>query len=182
MSHGVGHTQLRSGLAVAVVQVGSCSSGSTLRLGTSICLGCSPKRQKQTNKKKKKINMYFGLPSPVPGQGSYNLCNFLSEKKNSCFFFLCFIFILFIFLAFQLIIKPEEGSWEPPLDPQNLSTPLQGVVTAQAVLAGGRRCLGRGYNEVPAPPASESPLLGPTGTLSPHTHFRASDAPTRRWG
>ena len=42
---------LRSGIAVAVVQAGSCSFNSTPSLGTSICHRCGPK--KMTKKKKK---------------------------------------------------------------------------------------------------------------------------------
>ena len=37
---------LRSGIAVAVVQAGSYSSDLTPSLGTSLCLGCGPKKQK----------------------------------------------------------------------------------------------------------------------------------------
>ena len=40
-------------VAVAVVQVGSCSSDSTPSLRTSICLGCGPKKTKKKKKKKK---------------------------------------------------------------------------------------------------------------------------------
>ena len=54
--------QLGSGIVMAVVQAGSCSSNSTFSLGTSICCGCSPK----TNKKKtpkalllKKVSHYL---------------------------------------------------------------------------------------------------------------------------
>ena len=41
------HTQLRSGIAVAVVQARSYSSDSAPSLGTSICLGCGPKKKKE---------------------------------------------------------------------------------------------------------------------------------------
>ena len=40
-------TQLGSGVAVAVVQPGSCSSDSTPSLGTFICCGYDPKGQKK---------------------------------------------------------------------------------------------------------------------------------------
>ena len=40
-------TQLGSGIVVAVVQVGSCSSDSTPSLETSICHGCGPKKKKK---------------------------------------------------------------------------------------------------------------------------------------
>ena len=39
-------TQLGSGVAVAVALSGSCSSNLNPSLGTSICHGCSPKKQK----------------------------------------------------------------------------------------------------------------------------------------
>ena len=42
--------QLRSGIAVAVVQAGSCSSNSPLSLGTSKCQSCSPPPKKKTKK------------------------------------------------------------------------------------------------------------------------------------
>ena len=44
---------LRSCVAVAVVSTGSCGSSWTPSLGSSICLGCRPK--KQTNKQKDRI-------------------------------------------------------------------------------------------------------------------------------
>ena len=39
-------TQLESHVAVVVSQAGSCSSNLTPSLGTSICLGCGPKKTK----------------------------------------------------------------------------------------------------------------------------------------
>ena len=42
--------QFRSGVAVAVIQAGSCSSDSPPSLGTSICQGYSPKKQKKKKK------------------------------------------------------------------------------------------------------------------------------------
>ena len=45
---------LRSLVAMAVVEAGSCSSDSTPNLGTSICCRCSPK-----NKKTKKKTQLF---------------------------------------------------------------------------------------------------------------------------
>ena len=41
-------TRLRSCMAVAVVEAGSCGSNSTPSLGTSRCLRCSPKKQTKT--------------------------------------------------------------------------------------------------------------------------------------
>ena len=42
--------QLRSHIAVAVVQAGACTSSSTPSLGTSICHRCSPKKRKRIAK------------------------------------------------------------------------------------------------------------------------------------
>ena len=44
---------LGSGMAVAVAVAGSCSSFLTPSLGTSICLGCDPKKKKEKEKKKR---------------------------------------------------------------------------------------------------------------------------------
>ena len=46
---------LRSDIAVAVAQAGSYSSDLTPSLGTYICYGCGPKKQKK--KKMKKANL-----------------------------------------------------------------------------------------------------------------------------
>ena len=43
-------TRLGSRVAVAMVQAGSCSSNSTPSLGTSMCLKCSPKKEKKKKK------------------------------------------------------------------------------------------------------------------------------------
>ena len=48
---------LGSGVAVAVVQAGSCSSDLTPSLGTSVCCGYGPK-------KTKKISCRYGVPLP----------------------------------------------------------------------------------------------------------------------
>ena len=54
-------TQLRSCVAVAVVWASSYSSNSAPNLGTSICLGCDPKKQK---KKRKQVELRkIKLPS-----------------------------------------------------------------------------------------------------------------------
>ena len=45
--------RLRSGIAVAAVQARSCSSNSTLSVGSSICHRYSPKKEKKKKKKKK---------------------------------------------------------------------------------------------------------------------------------
>ena len=44
--------QLRSGIAVAMVVAGSCTSNLIPGLGTSVRYGCSPKNQKKKKKKK----------------------------------------------------------------------------------------------------------------------------------
>ena len=43
-----------SGIAVAVTEAGVYSSDSTLSLGTSVCLGCGPKKTKKKKKKKER--------------------------------------------------------------------------------------------------------------------------------
>ena len=53
--------QLGSCVAMAVVWVGSCSSSSTPSLGTSICCGCSPKKQKIKKERKRKWNYFLVL-------------------------------------------------------------------------------------------------------------------------
>lgn len=45
---------LGSGVAVAVAQIGSYSSKSTLSLGTSICHWCGPKKREKKKKRQKK--------------------------------------------------------------------------------------------------------------------------------
>ena len=47
-------TWVRSGVAVAMAEASTCSSDSTPSLGTSICLGCGPKK---THTKKRYYNM-----------------------------------------------------------------------------------------------------------------------------
>ena len=42
--------QMGSGIAVVVAQASSCSSDSTPSLGTSMCHGCGPKKQKKEKK------------------------------------------------------------------------------------------------------------------------------------
>ena len=51
-------TQLRSHVAVAVVQAGSCSSDLIPSLGTSTYRRCGPKTQKNKNKNNKYIHIY----------------------------------------------------------------------------------------------------------------------------
>ena len=48
--------RLRSGVAVAVVQAGSCTSHSTPGLGPSI--RCGPKKKKKRKKEKKKEHVF----------------------------------------------------------------------------------------------------------------------------
>ena len=53
--------RLGSGIAVAVVQTGSCGSDSAPSLETSICHWCGPKKTKKKKKKKKKERRASGL-------------------------------------------------------------------------------------------------------------------------
>ena len=55
-------TRLRSGVAVAVVLAGNCSSNLTPSLGTSICLGCGPKKQKKKKSSEDKLS-WFPFPT-----------------------------------------------------------------------------------------------------------------------
>ena len=52
-------TWLGSCIAVAVAKASSYSSDWTLSLGTSICRGCGPKKQKKQKKKKRRTNLRF---------------------------------------------------------------------------------------------------------------------------
>ena len=54
--------QVRSHVAVAMVQASSCSSNLTPSLGTSISCSCSPKKQKKTKTKTKQKTL-FGNPN-----------------------------------------------------------------------------------------------------------------------
>ena len=74
---------LGSGVAMAVVQGDRCSSDWTPSLGTSICRGYSPKKQKtkNKNKKKKQGKAWLGPHLPLPpssahqqGDGSLDSC------------------------------------------------------------------------------------------------------------
>ena len=49
MSCGVGHRHSSDPTFVAVAVIGSCSFDSTPDLGTSMCHGCGPKKQKKKN-------------------------------------------------------------------------------------------------------------------------------------
>ena len=55
-------TWLRPGIAVALAEVGSYSSDSTSSLGTSICRGGSPKKNKTKKKKNKKTKKQRTTP------------------------------------------------------------------------------------------------------------------------
>ena len=112
--------RLESCIAVAVAQAGSCSSDSTSSLGTSICHGCSPKREpKNKKKKKKKLNhlkdekFYLG--------GNVNWV-FLSVNDVECFckcfraiciptpvFYLFTSFALFLLFNFWSFIDLEDS-------------------------------------------------------------------------
>ena len=61
LSCGVGQMWLRSRVAMAVVWASSCSSESTPNLGTSICFGCGPKKQKTKQQTKNTIKVRFQL-------------------------------------------------------------------------------------------------------------------------
>ena len=76
-------TRLRSLVAVAVVQAGSCSSNQIPSLGTSICRECGPKRQKDKKKSscmRFRFNgaLYFIWQSSSLSQCLSTCCCFLS--------------------------------------------------------------------------------------------------------
>ena len=62
-------TGLGSCIAVAVVQASGCSSDSTPSLGTSICSGCGPKKQKKEKQLTTAGTSYFAT-FPFPSEGS----------------------------------------------------------------------------------------------------------------
>ena len=65
-------TRLRSDVAMAVVQAGSCSSDLTASLGTSICLRCGPKKRKKEKRKERKRNRHvLGVSSPLDGASKW---------------------------------------------------------------------------------------------------------------
>ena len=70
---------LRSNVAVAVAMDGSCSSDSTPSLGTSICHGCSLKKQKKKRKKK------IVLKGAESGAGIPFHRHFIKPKKERWF-------------------------------------------------------------------------------------------------
>ena len=83
-------TWLGSGVAVAVVQAGNYSSDLTPSLGTSICLGCSPKKTKKKKKiacqsKKELIHVYFINKSII----KFIKHSFLSQIKWHQYLHLC---------------------------------------------------------------------------------------------
>ena len=51
--------QLRSGVALAVVEAGSCLSDSTPSLGSSVRYTCSPKKKKKKKKRSSRIILQF---------------------------------------------------------------------------------------------------------------------------
>ena len=55
--------RLRSVIAVAVVQAGSCSSDSIPSLGTSIHLGCSPLKKKKKDERKQGVLKVKYMPA-----------------------------------------------------------------------------------------------------------------------
>ena len=72
--------QLRSHVAVAVAQAGSCSSVSTPSLGTFICCRCCPKKTKKKNSNIKPALNAQNRSHLVVVNNSYHI---LKKKKNS---------------------------------------------------------------------------------------------------
>ena len=75
-------TQLRSHVAVAVVQASCYSSNSAPGLGISICHGCVPKKTRKNEFPSYKVVLYSTLSSVY--NGSYNILFlvFFKEKKK----------------------------------------------------------------------------------------------------
>ncbi len=78
-------TQLRSGVALAVAQAGSCHSDSTPSLGTSICQGVALKRKKKKRNGKLRERLAFVFISLLLSILKYNNFpdNYISAKINS---------------------------------------------------------------------------------------------------
>ena len=77
-------TQLGSSIAVAVVQAGSCSSSLTPSLGTSICFGCGPKKQKKKKKRLQITNVGGGVEIREPSQTIGRNVNWCSYYGKQC--------------------------------------------------------------------------------------------------
>ena len=82
------HTRLRSGIAVAVAQAGSCSSHWTPSLGTSICRQCGPKKQKKKNQKThQKQKTKTNKKTPKQNNGEEQFPGYSSFTDNLIFTF-----------------------------------------------------------------------------------------------
>ena len=93
---------LRSGIAVAVVQAGSCNAASTLSLGTSICCSCGPKKKKKIYYKVLSISQHYGSKNQI----QYSMFidhKRLSRKLPGC----TFLFKTGILKMFQLYKKQQ---------------------------------------------------------------------------
>lgn len=66
MSPGVGLTELGSGVAVAVVEAGGCSSDSAPSLGTSVRRGCGPYKTQQKQEVLMFTTTWMTLEGTVP--------------------------------------------------------------------------------------------------------------------
>ena len=78
-------TQLSFGVAVAVVQAGSCSSNQTPSLGSSICHGCGPKKQTKPNQNKTKTTQQITNKDLLCSTGSYTQHLVIKKKKSPKF-------------------------------------------------------------------------------------------------
>ena len=107
-------TRLGSGVAVAVVQASSWNSDSNPSLGTSICRGCGPKKQK--NKEKQRISVTYDTPTrmyhPSHVGRPTSLCTFFSAedlfwiKKGIT---LCMFVFLFQIPPFSSLLIDTHG-------------------------------------------------------------------------
>ena len=78
--------QLRSHVAVAVVQAGGYSSDSTLSLGTSICRGVALKRQKKRKRKKESGMLKSPTIIVMLSVSPFNSVNICSDVAYICIF------------------------------------------------------------------------------------------------
>ena len=82
--------QLRSYIAVAVAQAGSCSSDSTPSLETYICHRCSQKQKTKQNKTKNGICLKYSLYTSITRKCESDLFPGNNDScKNFAFIFVC---------------------------------------------------------------------------------------------
>ena len=96
--------QLGSGVAVAVVQAGNCSSDLTPSSETSICHRCSPKKRKKKKKEGEKKILIFQRPVICPGKDKFGTLqiNFGGPGERR---FFSNSFITFLLQSFAVVLS-----------------------------------------------------------------------------